>query len=870
MDLGQKIIDTVPENEKDKFQSPLIEGFNNFNVSLEEVRRVLNSDYFKDKHILGVGKTEWANVKWTGQSIAEKKHVINSAKIVFTAATSPAEVDRARNSLKKAGVSSILLDCSDAHWYSHSKDKDRLGNSLTWIKADPTFRGLKHVLIDAADRIYVGQMPSEKSFKAKHTTRIIDSVTIRKSTQIQTVKLYDKWFDAKINFNDGLVAIIGYKGSGKSALTDVLGLVGGSNTELYWSFLHPAKFRKKPEYLAQYFNAEGTWTDGSKRECNLAFSIDPKTIPLLKYIPQDYFEKICNQIPSVEESAFDVELKSVIFSHVAIADRLGKASFDELLEHKTNQLDSVLTKQSSQLSETNQEIARLEKQLLPLYRESLTNELIDLKERLSGIKASRPKTVRRAKGGGATSTRLETAKKKLTSIHDEIAVKEKARHSNAEMIAEIEKLIATIENLNQEVQNIISKITEPLSMLGHKIEDILVFKAYTKPLETKKNKLETVRKNIDKALDRSMPTGLHKRLEIAMDRVASLQSDLDAPNRKYEAYRQQLSEWNAEKEAVIGDENTPKTLAYVKKKLSDIKNVPGQLDRMYQQRRQLATGILNILAKKKQVLVDLYAPVQNFISDHPDIGKEIDIRFGVSIENVGFVDDFLSRLNLAKSGSFKGVREAKQELAELVTAHDPNDPVAAIAFAEEISNRLLHSKEGPEGQINDVTCQLRKGQSVESLYDYIYTFGYLQPRYTLCLGEKELRQLSPGERGAMLIVFYLLVDKDKNTLVIDQPEHNLDNGTVTRLLVPALKQAKQNRQVIVITHNPILAVVCNADQVIVAELDQRANNTVTYSSGSLENPEINRRIVDILEGTIKAFDNRNMKYIRDYLGNEKG
>ncbi len=82
------------------------------------------------------------------------------------------------------------------------------------------------------------------------------------------------------------------------------------------------------------------------------------------------------------------------------------------------------------------------------------------------------------------------------------------------------------------------------------------------------------------------------------------------------------------------------------------------------------------------------------------------------------------------------------------------------------------------------------------------------------------------------------------------------------LLVPAIKKAKQRRQIVIVTHNPIIAVVCNADQIIVASIDKTAGNKIEYESGAIENPIINKRIVDILEGALPAFDNRNFKYIR--------
>ena len=109
-------------------------------------------------------------------------------------------------------------------------------------------------------------------------------------------------------------------------------------------------------------------------------------------------------------------------------------------------------------------------------------------------------------------------------------------------------------------------------------------------------------------------------------------------------------------------------------------------------------------------------------------------------------------------------------------------------------------------------------------------------------------------------MFYLLIDKSDIPLVIDQPEENLDNQTVVDFLVPSVKEAKERRQIILVTHNPNLAVVCDAEQVICATLDKNNGNQITYDTGAIESPTINQRIVDILEGTRRAFDNRDGKY----------
>ena len=63
-----------------------------------------------------------------------------------------------------------------------------------------------------------------------------------------------------------------------------------------------------------------------------------------------------------------------------------------------------------------------------------------------------------------------------------------------------------------------------------------------------------------------------------------------------------------------------------------------------------------------------------------------------------------------------------------------------------------------------------------------------------------------------------------------------------------------------VTHNPNLAVVCDAEQVIYATFDRKDGFKISYVSGSIENPEINEHVVNVLEGTKPAFDNRRIKY----------
>jgi ABC-type transport system involved in cytochrome bd biosynthesis fused ATPase/permease subunit len=156
--------------------------------------------------------------------------------------------------------------------------------------------------------------------------------------------------------------------------------------------------------------------------------------------------------------------------------------------------------------------------------------------------------------------------------------------------------------------------------------------------------------------------------------------------------------------------------------------------------------------------------------------------------------------------------------------------------------------------------QLVRGKKVEDVLDLLYGQEYIHPKYILRWEGKDLSMLSPGERGTLLLVFYLLIDKGDMPLLIDQPEGNLDNHTVAKVLVDCIREARKRRQVFIVTHNPNLAVVCDADQIVYSCMDKPNGNQITYSCGALENPAMSQYVTDVLEGTRWAFGVRDAKY----------
>jgi len=72
-----------------------------------------------------------------------------------------------------------------------------------------------------------------------------------------------------------------------------------------------------------------------------------------------------------------------------------------------------------------------------------------------------------------------------------------------------------------------------------------------------------------------------------------------------------------------------------------------------------------------------------------------------------------------------------------------------------------------------------------------------------------------------------------------------------------------------VTHSPNIAVVCDSEQLIHASIDRADRNRVTYMSGSIESPDMNKFLVDVLEGTRPALTTEIPNTIGTNLGRER-
>lgn len=132
-----------------------------------------------------------------------------------------------------------------------------------------------------------------------------------------------------------------------------------------------------------------------------------------------------------------------------------------------------------------------------------------------------------------------------------------------------------------------------------------------------------------------------------------------------------------------------------------------------------------------------------------------------------------------------------------------------------------------------------------------------KPDGTKAYRVRDFAKLSLGQQQAILLTV-LLFSKSRVPLIIDQPEDNLDGEFIYKTVVRSLRSIKEHRQVIIVTHNPNIAVLGDAE--LIVPLRGASEVSVIRDRGSIDTTETKDIVCTILEGSQKAFKRRQEIY----------
>jgi hypothetical protein len=505
-ELGQQMKQAAPENNSIQSKSDLQVGFENITYDRKDILDNLEKDCFKGKYLLGIGFSEWDQSRWD-QSAAEKRDLINTAHFALTNLDDLTKIAENQADLSQNNINKLILHSSDAH------SLEDVGKTNLWIKADPTFEGLRQLLFEPGRAILAQDDPTYPRSSFTIDTLKVDEILINEDLSLSAVD---------IPVNQGLVAVAGGKGAGKTALVDIIANCYGDrvncndtnsfvkrisdhnpNLKVGLSFRNGATFEKELmqkaliedgqiAYIAQGELEKyiGEKSDLDKYVNDLIFKTPSVSNSLKRY----EFSKTKTKVDQLEIQigekskvieALEYQTRTEVFDQMRIAGKQLQVDLQDITE-RTEALEKALSPEKIKVAKEKQEkISELKSQrdLLIEIKAKLAEIIIFVDEDLSRFNET-------VKATNELQQKLKIAEAFSNLAYADVA-KVKERYGLIEQ--EIKKVIEEIEKQQKEVDQFEAGIQNHAKMLDKKREMTVSSQkneAAVKSLEEMKMKLE--------------------------------------------------------------------------------------------------------------------------------------------------------------------------------------------------------------------------------------------------------------------------------------------------------------------------------------------------------------------------------------------
>ena len=383
-------------------------GATQFKVNFDQLRRVMRGNKWVEENILvavaagtndGTSGLQNPSDKTLREEIEKFAHVIFSSRAKDREYWLGQGVKTEENIRERYNGLKPCLHGSDAHNFDDiAKPFD---DRFSWIKGGLEFDSLRQVCIDPAGRAWVGPEPP----RSATPSQVISEIRITNAPWAVT---------PDIPLNPRLVAIIGARGSGKTALADMIAAGCDAISEEVWDETNgmSPSFLARAKPLIGKAKVQLKWgsEDIVRRSLDGSDANDPQSYPRARYLSQQFVEELCSSSGMTDGLLHEIE--RVIFEAHSENDRSGTIDFSEMLEQHASLYRLTQQRESEAVTQISDRIGtELEKdKLIEFYK-----SIIRRKEKLiKDYVADRAKLV--AKGNDERVRRHEELTKAVDKV----------------------------------------------------------------------------------------------------------------------------------------------------------------------------------------------------------------------------------------------------------------------------------------------------------------------------------------------------------------------------------------------------------------------------------------------------------------------
>jgi len=267
-----------------------------------------------------------------------------------------------------------------------------------------------------------------------------------------------------------------------------------------------------------------------------------------------------------------------------------------------------------------------------------------------------------------------------------------------------------------------------------------------------------------------------------------------------------------------------------------------------------------VVAQAKAMLKTLYHQQSQKLDTDKELVEAISKLNKLWHEEFEAIKSELEKINENQT-ALKIVSKYKEDKEAFLTYM--KDMFKGSRIRENTLKTLINEYSDFGNMYNDFTNVLPQiGGSTESFSKYfdenlkaLLTFQ-VPNQFVIKYHNKELKHHSLGQRASALILF-VLSQKENSVIMIDQPEDDLDNLTIFEDVIKLIRTLKDHTQFIFATHNANIPVLGDSEQIHSCFY---SDDRITLKSGSIDNPLLQKEIVDIMEGGQEAFNRRKEIY----------